>query len=76
MTKMVIEPLNLQEIFVNYFAGTMTIFFFIITAVFAILAAKFRMPNMIFLILMGLFVVVMANYFSLLYTTIVLIVGL
>ena len=70
------EPLNLQEILVNYFAGTLEIFFFIALAGFAFAAAKFRMPNMVFVILMGLFVIVMANYFPLLYTLTIFVFGL
>lgn len=73
---MVIEPLDLQTIFVNYFAGTLEIFFFLAMIAFAIMGAKFRMPNQIFLILMGLFVVVMANFYPLLYTITIFVVGL
>ena len=71
-----IQPLNLQEIFVNYFAGSMTIFFFIAMAFFAYIAARFRMPNQVFLILIGLFIIIMTNYYSLLFTITIFLAGL
>jgi len=74
--KMVTQPLDLQTIFVNYFAGTLEIFFFIAMIGFSILAAKFRMPNQIFLIMLGVFIVVMTNFYPLFYTIVILLVGL
>jgi hypothetical protein len=71
-----VQPLDLQTIFVNYFAGSMTIFFFIIMAVLAYLAAKFRMPNQITLIMIVLFVIFFASYYSLLYVIVIFLIGL
>ena len=71
-----IEPLDLQTIFVNYFAGSMDIFFFIALIFFAYLAARFRMPNSIFLVMMGLFVVLMAGLgYDLFYVLVIFIVA-
>ena len=72
----IIQPLNLETILVSYFAGGWTIFFFIAMIFFAFMAAKFKMPNSIFLMLNGLFVVLMANYYSLLFTITIFIAGL
>lgn len=73
---MVIEPLNLYKIFVNYFAGSITIFFFVAMAFFAYFAAKLKMPNIIFGILMALFILLLKPYFSLLYAITIFIIGL
>jgi len=72
----IIQPLDLETIFVNYFAGSYKIFFFIAMIVFAYLGARFRMSNNVFLILMGLFVIFMANYYSLLFTITIFLIGL
>jgi len=71
-----VQPLDLEYIFVNTLAESMTIFFFLAMAFFAYLAARFRMPNQIFLIMMGTFVIFFANYYSLLYTFVIFISGL
>jgi len=71
------EPLNLERIFVNFFAGSMEIFFFIAMAFFAYLAVKFRMPNQVFLILMALFVIMLAGLrYEFLYLLAILLAGL
>ena len=71
-----IQPLDLETILVTNLAGGMEIFFFLMIIVFAYLAAKFRMPNQVFLILMAVFIVFMANYYSLLYTLLIFLTGL
>lgn len=72
-----VDPLNLEQIFVNYLAGSYTIFFFLAIAFFAYLAARLRIPNFTFLLLMGLFVVMMAGFgFQMLYAVVVFIAGL
>ena len=73
---MVVEPLNLEQIFVGYLAGSDVIFFFLAMAALSFLAAKFRMPNKIILIMMALFVVFMAFYFPLLYAIVIFLAGL
>ena len=72
-----LEPLDLETIFVNYFAGSREIFFFIAMALFGYLAARFRMPNQIFLILIGLFIILMQPFgLSLIYSLLIFIVGI
>ena len=72
----IIQPLDLETIFVTNLAGSMKIFFFLIMIVFAYLSARFRMPNQVFLILMAVFIIFMANYYSLLYTGLIFLSGL
>ena len=71
-----IEPLNLQCILVNTFAGSIEIFMMIAVIVIATIGAKFRMINMTLLIMFGLFAVIMAQFFSGFYFLAVLIAGL
>ena len=59
---MVVEPLNLQYILVNTFAGTWEIFFFIAAIAIAYMAARTRMPNIITLMMGALFIVIMASF--------------
>lgn len=52
-----INPLDFDQIFVNELAGSVPIFGILAFIVIGILAARFRMPNLVFLILIGVFVV-------------------
>ena len=67
-----IQPLDLETILVTNLAGGMEIFFFLMIIVFAYLAAKFRMPNQVFLVLMALFIIIIysVSHYSSLYTLI------
>ena len=71
-----IEPLNLQCILVNAFAGTMEIFIFISLIIIASSAAFFRMMNVTLLIMFALFGLVMARYFNGILFLVVLLGGL
>lgn len=59
-----IQPLDFQTILVNYFSGSTEVFFFLALVVLSMLAAYFRMSNMVYGLLMVLFVLLMAvlNY--------------
>lgn len=72
---MVTQPLDLYKIFVEYLAGSMDIFFFLAMAFFAFLAAKFKMPNFVTFILMGVFVVFFANYYPTMYLAVIFFLG-
>ncbi len=72
----IVNPLDLKEIFVTYLAGSMEIFFLLAVLGFGYLAARFRMPNQIFLILMGLFVILMANEYTFFFAISIFIIGL
>jgi len=69
------EVLNLEKIFVNYFAGSYLIFYFIAIAFFAYLAARFRLPNFATLMLLGLFVIFMANWVGIIVALVLFVVG-
>ena len=71
-----IQPLDLEQIFVNLFAGSWNIFIFISIIMIAALAARFRMPNLIALSMFGIFAVFFANYLGGLYAFSVIITGL
>ena len=49
----IIAPLNIEEIFLNYFAGTALIFILLLIAFFAYVGAKLRIPTYVFLMLMA-----------------------
>jgi len=72
----IIQPLDLETIFVTNLAGSMKIFFFLIAIVFAYLAARFRMPNQVFLILITVFLIFITSFYSLLYTLLIFLAGL
>ena len=57
----IINPLNLQDILVNYLAGSMEIFVGLALILFAGLAAKFRLTNIAFLMMMALFIILMGG---------------
>lgn len=73
-----VQPLDLYTIFVNYFAGSMEIFFATALIFFAFIAAKYRIPNTIFLMLMTLFIILMGGLgeVSLLYVIAMFVIGL
>ena len=71
-----IQPLDLQLLFVNTFAGSMDIFMFIAFICIAGLAAMFRMPNMIAMAMFAVFGVFMANYSTDFYFLVVLFAGI
>ena len=72
-----VQPLDFEQIFVHFFAGSKEIFFFVALVFFAFLGAKFRMLNEVFLIMMVVFVVFAAGsgYFTVLYSIVILLVG-
>ena len=58
---MVTQSLDLYTIFVEDLAGDLLIFYTLAIIAFSFLAAKFRIPNIIFLILMTFFIIIMAG---------------
>lgn len=71
------SPLDLQTIFVNYFSGSMEIFMFISIIAFAYLGARYRMPTVVFMVLMSLFIVLMAAFgYGGLMVLVILVVGI
>lgn len=70
-----INPLDWQTLFVNVFAGSMQIFTVVAILVFGYLSARFRFPNVVTLIVLGLFVVFMAAYMPSLYLFVIVFAG-
>ena len=52
-----INPLDLDEILVNQLAGNLVIFGFLMFFTLSFLAAKFKMPNIVFISLFALFII-------------------
>lgn len=71
-----VEPMNLQCILVNNFAGSMEIFMLIMIIIIASIGTYFKMINMIILIMFGLFSVIMAQYIEGIFFLAILIAGL
>ena len=71
-----IEPLNLECILVNMMAGSMTIFIAISFLILAGMAARFRMPKGIALMMVVLFVVIFADMFLPIYLLVIILLGL
>jgi len=71
-----INPLNLQLILVNIVAGTPTIFLFLALIALSLLAAQFRMNNLIFGMLILVFGAFMATWIPWFYALIIIVAGL
>lgn len=71
-----VQPLDLQTIFVNYFSGSWLIFYLLLIAVFAYVAAKFRFTNEIFLLMLVVLVTLLAPFYPLLYGLVILLMGI
>jgi len=72
----VIEPLNLECLLVNVFAGSMEIFIFFAFIVITIIAAKFKMMNTTFILIFAVFAIIMANFTQGIYFLVLLAAGL
>lgn len=72
----IIQPFDLERIFVVILSGDPTIFAFLSVIFISGLAAYFKMPNTIALAFLALFGVVMAAYLEGLYVLLILVVGL
>jgi hypothetical protein len=71
-----IEPLDLQRILVNSLAGSMEIFMFIAFVAIGAMTAIMKIPKSITMILLGLFAVILADYFPAIYLITVVIAGM
>lgn len=70
-----IEPLDLETLLVNTFAGSYEIFVGIMLIFIAGLAAYFRIPTELSLILIGLFFIVMSPFIGSGYMFITILIG-
>ena len=74
-----VQPLDFEYIFVNLFAGSRDIFFFLAVIFFAFLGAKLKMEGGVFMMLLVLFVLMISGisgYKNFLFPLIVLAAGL
>ena len=71
-----VQPLELECWLVNTFAGSEVIFTFIAVIVISALAARFRMNNIIVLLMFALFAVIFSTFTSGIYVIVILIAGL
>lgn len=71
-----IEPLSLQCWLVNVFAGSPEIFVFIAMIAISALAARFRMPNFVILIMLALFALLFSSLVGGLYLITIVLIGL
>lgn len=71
-----IEPLDLRTIFVNYLTGNPEMFAFLAVIAISAGSAYFRMPDTIFLIMVALFVIFMAQYMAGLYLIVLVVTSL
>ena len=70
-----IEPLNLECLLVNNFAGSIELFLIIVILFIASVSAYFRMINTVTLVMFGLFTIIMAQYLQGLFLITVLFAG-
>jgi len=71
-----IEPLNLECLVINVFAGTMDLFLFIAFIVIAAMAGRFKMRNEPALVMFAMFAVIFSTYMPGLYILIILLGGI
>ena len=71
-----IQPLNLDTLFVGTLAGTLPIFMFLAMIFIAYMAARFRMPNGILLVMIAIFALLFAYYFGGLTITVLIVLGI
>lgn len=71
-----LQPLDLESIFINYLAGSAELFTFFSYLIITIGSAYFRMPDKIFLIMIAVFSVMMANYTGGIYVLVLFISGI
>lgn len=73
MTLAYIQPFDLKTIFVDLFAGDTTLFVFVAALLMSGLAARFRMPSPVFLVLLALFGIILSSVTTTLYAVVVII---
>ena len=71
-----IQPLNLECIVINMFAGTIDIFMFISFIVVALMAGRFKMRNTPAMLMFAMFAIIFSTYMPGLYILVILLGGL
>lgn len=70
------NPLGMQDLLVNTIAGSLEIFTFLSIIIISAMSAKFNMPKSIFLVIIALFGIIMAQWIGGLYLILILLSGL
>jgi len=70
-----INPLDLQTLLVSHLAGSWTIFLFICMIAIIIMAAKFRMTNIILLMIIAVFALLFSVWITWFYIIVLIIAG-
>ncbi|KKL60221.1 hypothetical protein LCGC14_2207480 [marine sediment metagenome] len=70
------EPLDLQGILINSLAGSIEIFMFIAFISIGAITASLKIPKSVTLVFLGLFAVILADFFPALYLLVVVIAGM
>ena len=72
-----VRILDFEEVFVNYFAGSSEMFFFLLLIFLSYVSARFRMPIGIYAMIMVTSVIVLAGYgYTTFYIIILFVLGL
>ena len=71
-----VEPLDLERILINNLAGSVEIFIFIAFIAIGAMTAMMRIPKSITLVLLGLFTIIIADFFPAIYLLTVVIAGM
>ena len=72
----VINPMDLERIFISILAGSTEIFTFLFILIISALAGYFKMDSTVTMIMFLLFGVVMSAYIGAIYVLIIIIIGL
>ena len=70
------EPLDLKGILINSLAGNVEIFMFMAFVAIGGITAALKIPRSVTLVFLGLFAVILADYFPALYLIVVVIAGM
>ncbi len=71
-----VEPLDLQRILINNLAGSVEIFMFIAFIAIGAVTTAMKIPRSITMVLLGLFAVILADFFPAIYLLTVVIAGM
>ncbi len=71
-----VEPLDLQRILINNLAGSVEIFMFISFIAIGAMTAMMKIPKSLTLALLGLFAVILSEFFPAIYLLTVVIAGM
>lgn len=70
-----IEPLNLEALLLSTLSGSSVVFTFLAVIFISAMAARFKMPNIVFGALLVIFLVIFSDYLGVLYLLGLLIAG-